>query len=110
MVLLEKSAVFEEGFSEVWTTSDAAGGFAGLLTNRVEVFADELGHVGTGQVAPEVFNRVQFRCVGRQVFDGQPMLLSRDPLLDFCSTSQSPFHARGISSSNTLVTRFCEIQ
>ena len=45
MVLLEQSAVFEEGFAEIEVVPDFAGRFSGLDTYRIEVFADELSHL-----------------------------------------------------------------
>ncbi len=83
--LLEQSAVFEECLSQVGAVADAAGGFAGLGSHRRQVFADELGHVGPRQMAPEVFHGIEFRCIRRQVFDGQPVRLTGDPALNLGS-------------------------
>lgn len=72
----EQSAVFEEGFAQLGVVPHAAGTSTGLSANGCEVFPNELGHVRARQVPPEVLNRVQFRCVRRQVFHGQPRCLA----------------------------------
>jgi len=86
MGLSEQAAVFEEGFPEVGSMTNSAGGFAGLLADCVEVFAHELCQVGAGQVAPEVFHRVELWGIGWQVLDGQPTRLAGDPLLNSGAT------------------------
>ena len=61
--------------------SDAAGGLASLGADRPQILADELGHVGTRQMAPEVLDRIQFRRVGWQILHRQPRRLLRNPCL-----------------------------
>src|SRR6478752_2211357 len=74
--------MLEERFSQIGSIADPLCGFAGLLANGVEVFANELGHIGARQVTPEVFDRIEFRRVGWQVLGGEPPPLMRDPVLD----------------------------
>ena len=75
--------MFEECPSQVWSTSNAAGGFACLGSDGAQVLADELGHVGPRQMAPEIFDRVQFRRVSWQILHRQPLRLLCDPCLHF---------------------------
>lgn len=84
--LLEQSAVFEKSFSQLGAVADSAGGFAGLGTHRSQVFANELGHVGPRQMAPEGFHGIEFWCVRRQVFDRQPVGLTGNPVLNLRPT------------------------
>lgn len=108
MCLAEQSAVFEKGFAKILAVANSAGGFAGLLAHGVEVFADELGHVGSRQMAPEVFYRIEFRCIGRQVFDRQPVHLAVDPGLNFRSAMrrQSVPQQDHFSSTNMSLESF----
>jgi hypothetical protein len=68
--------VFEEGAAQVGSVSDAACGFARLGSYGLEVFADEVRHVGFQEVTPEVLDRVELGRVRRQVFHLQPGALS----------------------------------
>lgn len=68
--LFEQTAVFEEGSAEVEAVANATARSSGLGTYGREVFANELGHVGSRQVAPEIFHGIEFRCVRGQVFGG----------------------------------------
>ena len=61
--------------------ADSTSTLARLGSNRLEILTDELSHVGSRQMAPEILDRVQLGRVGRQVFHGQPVLLLRDPRL-----------------------------
>ena len=81
----EHSTVLQERFSQVGTTPNSAGSLACLTTDRPEILANELGHVRPRQVAPEVFRRVEFRCIRRQIFECEPRLL-RNPGLDLIAT------------------------
>lgn len=80
-LLLEKAAVFQEGFTEIVASSDLGGGPSDAAANGVEVLADELGHVGPCEMTPEVFDRIQFGSVRRQVLDRQPRDLSGEMTL-----------------------------
>lgn len=83
--------MFKERLAQVGSMSDTAGGFARLSADALEVFADELGHVGTRQVAPEIFHGVKFRCVGRQILHGEPRRLLGNPCLHlFAAVSRQP--------------------
>jgi len=105
MWLLEQTAVFEKRFAEVCSAADSTGRFPGLPTHGFEVFADELGHVGSRQMAPEVFHGIEFRGIRRQVFDGQPVRLTGDPVLNLCSAMgwQSVPQQDHFSSANMLL-------
>ena len=83
--LIEQSAVFEECATEVGTVPHPPRGFTRLFAHGSEIVADEVRQVGVREMAPEVFDRVQFRRVRRQVFHFQPGTLSLQVVLDLSS-------------------------
>lgn len=87
--------------------TNSAGGFAGLLADRIEVFAYVLRQVGAGQMAPKVFHGVEFWGIGRQVLNGQPLRLAGDPFLDRGATvcGQSIPQQNGFSSPKMSLER-----
>lgn len=103
----EEPAVFQERFSQAGTMADPAGCFARLSTDGIEVLADELGHVGSGQVTPEVFDRVELRCVRRQILCDEPRRLLRDPCLNLAAAmGRQPIPQQdGFSSAKVSLER-----
>lgn len=86
--------------------SNAAGGLVRLGANRTEILADELGHVGPRQMAPEVLDRVQFRRVGWQILHRQPLRLLRDPSLHLAA----PMSWQSIPQQNRLWSRHVSLE
>jgi hypothetical protein len=77
--------VFEESAAEVSSVSYSASCLACLVTQSTEVLADEVRQVCLGKMAPEVLNRVEFGCVGWEVFDLEPRTLLLQEALDFAA-------------------------
>lgn len=73
--------MLQERLSQVGTKPNAAGRFSHLPTNCLEILTNELGHVRSRQMAPEVLHWVEFRRVRRQILVCEPRLF-RDPGLN----------------------------
>ena len=65
--------MFEEGVGQVGSTTDPSGSLANLPRQDVQIIGGEVGQVGGRQVSPQVLDRVEFRGIGRESFDLQPM-------------------------------------
>jgi hypothetical protein len=64
--------VFEESTTDIRSVADTACTGASLAADGFEVLADVVGEVRAGQVTPKIFDRVELRSVGRQIFDREP--------------------------------------
>lgn len=78
--------MLQERSPQIGSVPDSAGRPPSLTANGVQVLAHKLRQVSARQVTPKIFDRVELRRVGRQVFRRQPMLLLSDPPLDLCPT------------------------
>lgn len=103
--------MFEERFPQILSMSNPAGGFAGLGADGSQVLADKLGHVGSRQVAPEVFHWVEFRRVRRQILCGQPTCLLCNPLLNIsAAVSRQPIPQQHRFSSANVSLKRCQVR
>lgn len=103
----KQSTVFKKRFSQLRATTDATSGFAGLSSDAIEILGDEIRHVGTRQVPPEILDRIEFGCIRRQVLRGQPSRLLRDPCLDLSTAVgwQSVPKQNGLPTANVAFER-----
>lgn len=78
--------MLEECSTEFGAMAHAAGSTASLSTDGVEVVSREMGHVFAGQMAPKIFDRVEFRSIRWQVLGRQPRCLPSNVGLNISAT------------------------
>ena len=62
----------KEGLHQRWSEVDVADGLDDRVVELVDVVGDEVGQSRVLGVAPEGFDRIQVRRVGREPFDVEP--------------------------------------
>lgn len=75
----------QKGATKIRTTTNAASRGAHALSHRSKVLANVISQVGSGQMAPKVFDRIPFGSIGRKILCRQPRGLSPQIDLHLCT-------------------------
>lgn len=69
--------MFQKRSGNAGSSLNAATGLSDLPANLSQMISTEVCHIGSGDIRPDIFNRIQFRSIGRQKLNLQPMLLRK---------------------------------
>lgn len=79
-MVLKKARMAEEGSTQVWVPVDAAQPASHALGQAIQILHGRVGQGGGVQMGPELFDGIQFRGIGGEWLQAQPVAMVAEGL------------------------------